>query len=95
MDKKVFHHALKIQKDICFGCSHCMNICPTEAIRVENGKAILFENKCIDCGCKDNLEIHHIDYSWDKIGRKINNLYLNIDKVKVLCKDCHKKEHNK
>lgn len=50
MEHKVFHHALKIQKDLCIGCSHCMNICPTEAIRVRNGKAELFENKCIDCG---------------------------------------------
>lgn len=50
MEQKVFHHALKIQKDHCIGCSHCMNICPTEAIRVRNGKAELFENRCIDCG---------------------------------------------
>ncbi|NOQ25097.1 MAG: 4Fe-4S dicluster domain-containing protein [Bacteroidales bacterium] len=50
MDQKAFHHALKIQKDHCIGCSHCMNICPTEAIRVRNGKAELFENRCIDCG---------------------------------------------
>jgi iron only hydrogenase large subunit-like protein len=50
MEQKIFHHALKIQKDRCIGCSHCMNICPTEAIRVKNGKADLFENRCIDCG---------------------------------------------
>jgi iron only hydrogenase large subunit-like protein len=50
MEHKVFHHALKIQKDQCIGCSHCMNVCPTEAIRVKNGKAELFKNSCIDCG---------------------------------------------
>lgn len=50
MDQKIFHHALNIQKDKCIGCSHCMHICPTEAIRVKNGKAELFENRCIDCG---------------------------------------------
>jgi len=50
MEQKVFHHALKIQKNQCIGCSHCMNICPTEAIRVRDGKAELFENRCIDCG---------------------------------------------
>jgi iron only hydrogenase large subunit-like protein len=50
MDSKTFHHALKIQKEQCIGCSHCMNICPTEAIRIRNGKAELFENRCIDCG---------------------------------------------
>ena len=50
MDSKHFHHALKISEEICTGCSHCMNVCPTEAIRVRNGKAILYENRCVDCG---------------------------------------------
>jgi Na+-translocating ferredoxin:NAD+ oxidoreductase RNF subunit RnfB len=50
MDSKHFHHALKISDEICIGCSHCMNVCPTEAIRVRNGKAILYENRCVDCG---------------------------------------------
>jgi iron only hydrogenase large subunit-like protein len=50
MDSKHFHHALKISDDICIGCSHCMNVCPTEAIRVRNGKAILYENRCVGCG---------------------------------------------
>jgi len=50
MESRVFHHALKIQKEQCIGCSHCMHVCPTEAIRVRDGKAELFENRCIDCG---------------------------------------------
>ncbi len=45
-----FHHALKILKDVCTGCTHCMNICPTEAIRVKDGKAELISNRCVDCG---------------------------------------------
>ncbi len=45
-----FHHALKFRDDICIGCSHCMNICPTEAIRVAHGKAQLHANRCVDCG---------------------------------------------
>lgn len=50
MDQSFFYHALKINEEACIGCSHCMNICPTEAIRVWNGKAIIDEDKCIDCG---------------------------------------------
>jgi iron only hydrogenase large subunit-like protein len=50
MDSKHFHHALKISDELCIGCSHCMNVCPTEAIRVRNGIAILYENRCVDCG---------------------------------------------
>jgi iron only hydrogenase large subunit-like protein len=47
---KDFHHALKIVDELCIGCSKCMNICPTHAIRVRNGKARLMNNHCIDCG---------------------------------------------
>ncbi len=50
MDNNTFHHALKIREDLCIGCSHCMNVCPTEAIRVKNGKSVLIAEKCIDCG---------------------------------------------
>lgn len=51
MEKKShFHHALKIQKEVCIGCAHCMTACPTEAIRIKDGKARLFGNRCIDCG---------------------------------------------
>ena len=50
MSDKAFHHALKIDTDLCIGCTHCMKICPTQALRVRNGKAILDPNKCIDCG---------------------------------------------
>lgn len=45
-----FHHALKIREDVCIGCTHCMRVCPTEAIRIRKGKAVLFANRCIDCG---------------------------------------------
>ncbi len=47
---KFFHHALKFRKEICIGCSHCMNVCPTQAIRIHGGKAELTDNRCIDCG---------------------------------------------
>jgi iron only hydrogenase large subunit-like protein len=47
---KEFYHALTIDKDVCVGCANCMNVCPTEAIRIRNGKAHLYNNKCIDCG---------------------------------------------
>jgi iron only hydrogenase large subunit-like protein len=45
-----FHHALKVMSDSCTACSHCLRACPTEAIRIRNGKAIISDNKCIDCG---------------------------------------------
>lgn len=50
MEKHTFYHALQVNENHCIGCSHCMKVCPTEAIRVRDGKAKIFENRCIDCG---------------------------------------------
>ncbi len=61
MEKMFFHHALKILKDVCIGCSHCMRVCPTEALRVYDGKANLIEDRCIDCGeCFRVCPVHAI-----------------------------------
>ncbi len=49
-EKNTFYHALQVDEDRCIGCSHCMKVCPTEAIRVHGGKAQIYENRCIDCG---------------------------------------------
>ncbi|MFA7081548.1 MAG: [Fe-Fe] hydrogenase large subunit C-terminal domain-containing protein [Bacteroidales bacterium] len=50
MSENFFYHALKIDHKICYGCTLCMRNCPTEAIRVRNGKATIYGNKCVDCG---------------------------------------------
>jgi len=49
-----FHHALKVVEELCIGCTHCMASCPTEAIRVREGKAVIIAERCVDCGncCK-------------------------------------------
>ena len=46
----MFYHALQIEEGRCIGCSRCMKICPTEAIRIFGGKAEIQEHRCIDCG---------------------------------------------
>jgi iron only hydrogenase large subunit-like protein len=48
--KTDFHHALTVQNEICIGCTHCMSVCPTQAIRVRKGKALIIPNRCVDCG---------------------------------------------
>ena len=45
-----FYHALQVEESRCIGCSRCMKICPTEAIRIFGGKASIQEHRCIDCG---------------------------------------------
>jgi Na+-translocating ferredoxin:NAD+ oxidoreductase RNF subunit RnfB len=70
METKHFHHALCISEELCIGCSHCMNICPTEAIRIRGGKAILYENRCVDCGeCFKACPVKAINIDQDDFSR--------------------------
>ena len=50
MVPSVFHHAIQIDEEKCVGCIHCMRVCPTEAIRIREGKALIIQERCIDCG---------------------------------------------
>lgn len=45
-----YFHSIRIDTDKCEGRMKCMRVCPTQAIRVRNGKAAIIEEKCIDCG---------------------------------------------
>ncbi len=47
--KKV-QHSVTLNTDLCKGCTHCIKRCPTEAIRVRDGKAVIRTERCIDCG---------------------------------------------
>ncbi len=44
------YHAIKVDGQKCFGCTHCMKACPTEAIRIVNGVASINPERCVDCG---------------------------------------------
>ncbi|MBN2206412.1 MAG: 4Fe-4S dicluster domain-containing protein [Candidatus Aminicenantes bacterium] len=43
-------HAIHISLERCKGCVHCMTACPTQAIRIKDGKARIAGDRCIDCG---------------------------------------------
>lgn len=43
-------HSVRLDESKCLGCTTCIRTCPTEAIRVRNGKAYILDHKCIDCG---------------------------------------------
>ncbi|NMA65864.1 MAG: 4Fe-4S binding protein [Clostridiaceae bacterium] len=49
MDQAYFH-SVTLKKEKCKGCTNCIKHCPTEAIRVRNGKAMIIAERCIDCG---------------------------------------------
>jgi len=50
MQTNGFFHSVTLDKDSCMGCTHCVKRCPTEAIRVRDGKARIIKERCIDCG---------------------------------------------
>ncbi len=47
---KDYWHSVILTKELCTGCTKCMHSCPTQAIRVIEGKARIIEERCIDCG---------------------------------------------
>ncbi|NLY19551.1 MAG: 4Fe-4S binding protein, partial [Clostridiaceae bacterium] len=47
---KNYFHSVTLDKDKCKGCTNCIKHCPTEAIRVRDGKATILNERCIDCG---------------------------------------------
>ena len=43
----------KVYSEKCDGCGECADICPMEAIKIDNGKAVVSE-ECTECGaCVD------------------------------------------
>lgn len=66
-----FYTSVHLDKDLCKGCINCIKRCPTEAIRVRNGKAVITKEYCIDCGeciriCKNHAKLATTD-SMDNI----------------------------
>jgi iron only hydrogenase large subunit-like protein len=63
----MFHHALIVDDQKCIRCTHCVKVCPTEAIRIINAKVVIREERCVDCGecvraCPQNaIGIDHDD----------------------------------
>lgn len=57
MDK--FFTSVRLDEELCRGCINCIKRCPTQAIRVRNGKAQITKEFCIDCGeCIRNCPHH-------------------------------------
>lgn len=56
-----YEHSVLLDESKCTGCTTCIRHCPTEAIRIKNGRAVIQSNKCIDCGecirhCSNNAK---------------------------------------
>ena len=46
----MYFHSVALDSEKCRGCTNCVKGCPTEAIRVRDGKAKIIKERCIDCG---------------------------------------------
>ena len=66
MDK--FFTSVRLDEDLCMGCINCIKRCPTQAIRVRNGKAMITKKFCIDCGECIRICPHHAKLAtYDKL----------------------------
>lgn len=45
-----YKHSVSLDPEKCKGCTTCLKRCPTEAIRIRNGRAVIKSERCIDCG---------------------------------------------
>ena len=61
MDK--FYHSVRLDEELCKGCINCLKRCPTQAIRVQDGKARINKKFCIDCGECIRVCPHHAKHA--------------------------------
>lgn len=45
-----YWHSVTLDRNSCKGCTNCLKHCPTQAIRIQGGKAKILKERCIDCG---------------------------------------------
>ncbi len=45
-----YEHSVCLDISKCNGCTTCLKHCPTEAIRIRDGHAVINADRCIDCG---------------------------------------------
>ncbi len=92
--------SIMLDKDKCKGCTNCMKRCPTQAIRLIDGKAFINSDRCIHCGecikvCPYNAytpesiewyeEMHYSSYKY-KIAVASTPLYGQFPKGTDICK---------
>ncbi len=49
-DMNTYKHSVALDESKCRGCTACIKRCPTEAIRIKSGRAVINPQRCIDCG---------------------------------------------
>lgn len=71
-----YFHSVTLDAGKCRGCISCVKRCPTEAIRVKDGKATIINERCIDCGECIRVCPHHAKKAvFDKLSMLDNFEY--------------------
>jgi len=53
--------AAVVDKETCTGCGNCVDVCPAEAISLNDEKATVDESLCTECGvCVDECPVEAI-----------------------------------
>jgi Na+-translocating ferredoxin:NAD+ oxidoreductase RNF subunit RnfB len=47
---ETYYHSVRFDAALCDGCLACVRVCPTRAVRVRHGTAVMLEDRCVDCG---------------------------------------------
>lgn len=70
MAPREFLHSVTLQREKCQGCVACVKACPTEAIRVRNGQAVIIGDRCVDCGaCAACCPYHAFSVATESLER--------------------------
>ncbi len=78
MSDLYYYHSVRKIEENCKGCTHCIRTCPTEAIRVRDGKAHITEERCIDCGECIRTCPHHAKYAVSDSLEELKKYKFNI-----------------
>lgn len=53
-----------IDKELCTGCGQCVDVCPADAIMLQDAKAVINQSLCRQCGiCVDQCPVQAISES--------------------------------
>lgn len=70
-----YEHSVLLDESKCTGCTTCLKHCPTEAIRIKDGHAVINPERCIDCGAC-------IRYCTQKAKKAVSSKISDMDRFK-------------
>ncbi len=79
-----------VVSDGCIGCEICAEICPVEAISMEDRKAIIDVDNCMGCGnCEQRCPVYAIEMvkREEPFVAKVDSTKVDQEKLREICKN--------